>query len=531
MTDQQFSIDFPENKVSRVGVRDLLGAPTDAIVNPANSGLSHGGGLAAIISNEGGPKIDRHCEQYIKKYGHIPVTKAVATTAGELPYKGVVHAVGPRMGDGDEQAKIEATLMSCLEIAHAKEWSSIAFPAISTGLFMIPKDVCARAFKNAVAEFWAKHPDTSVKLILLCLTIDDYPEFEKILKSLKDDIKMREKEQVRPVEENIIKNIESEESESSSDIWREIEEYGHTYIVKNKDEWERHVLDEYGQDLKTIEFVDNVLEEAILNKADRVYFERFKEKAICRYEKKGALSPENPLESFQPILDRLKLIFCFDVDEHRVPQMYDPSYLRVKNTNHFCMAHLFTLPTTFGQNAMVHLVHGTAVTKIDIPEETQNLIKDYLNRKSGLIVTAGRTQRINNYVYYFLMDLIADSNRRIISIDENDKNHDLKKSANVSHVSDLPGAFFWPQTLWVALRFSPDIIMINNLDSEKLDELIEIVNLQEDVLFLITIESGLNDLIKKCRTFGIEIERVVKDPPAYHPITNLYTLFLKLPIA
>ena len=183
MTDRQFSINYSENKVFKVGIRDLLGAPVDVIVNPANSGLSHGGGIAAIISNEGGPQIDKHCAKYIEKYGRIPVTKAVATTAGNLPFKGIVHAVGPRMGDGREQSKIEATLMSCLAISQAKGWSSIAFPAISTGLFMIPKDVCARAFKNAVSSFWTKCPDTAVKLIWLCLTIDDYPVFEDILRS------------------------------------------------------------------------------------------------------------------------------------------------------------------------------------------------------------------------------------------------------------------------------------------------------------------------------------------------------------
>ena len=183
MADKQFSINYPENKVFQVGIRDLLSPAVDAIVNPANSGLSHGGGLAAIISEEGGPKIDDHCRKYIGKYGRIPVTKAVATTAGRLPYNGIIHAVGPRMGDGEEQNKIQATLISCLGAAQAKEWSSIAFPAISTGLFCIPKDVCARAFKNAVSSFWTMCPDTSVKLIWLCLTIEDYPVFERILQS------------------------------------------------------------------------------------------------------------------------------------------------------------------------------------------------------------------------------------------------------------------------------------------------------------------------------------------------------------
>ena len=183
MPDNQLSINYPEGKVFKVGIRDLLSAPVDAIVNPANSGLSHGSGIAAIISNEGGPKIDDHCKMYIEKYGRIPVTKAVATTAGMLPYKGIVHAVDPRMGDGDEINKIEARVMNCLAIAQAKGWGSIAFPAISTGLFMIPKDVCARAFKNAMASFWTKSPETPVKLIWLCLTIEDYPVFEDILRS------------------------------------------------------------------------------------------------------------------------------------------------------------------------------------------------------------------------------------------------------------------------------------------------------------------------------------------------------------
>jgi len=184
MTDNQFSINYAEDKVFKVDIGDLLGAAVDAIVNPANSGLSHGGGIAAIISNEGGPKIDKHSGKYIKKYGRIPVTKAVATAAGRLPYNGVIHAVGPRMGDGEEQLKIEATIMSCLGIAHAKGWESVAFPAISTGLFMISKDVCARAFKNAGASFWTKCPDTSVRLIWLCLTIEDYPVFANLLRSV-----------------------------------------------------------------------------------------------------------------------------------------------------------------------------------------------------------------------------------------------------------------------------------------------------------------------------------------------------------
>jgi O-acetyl-ADP-ribose deacetylase (regulator of RNase III) len=177
----EFSKKFEGGRVFKAGVFDLLGVSVDAIVNPANSGLSHGGGLAAAISDGAGPDLDRQCELAIKKIGRIPETQNVVTTAGRLPYKGVIHAVGPRMGDGDEQFKIEKTVINCLRRADSRGWKSVALPAISTGLFCVSKEACAEAFKNAVPGFWEKHPDSSVELIWLCLTIDDYPVFGKIL--------------------------------------------------------------------------------------------------------------------------------------------------------------------------------------------------------------------------------------------------------------------------------------------------------------------------------------------------------------
>jgi hypothetical protein len=83
-----------EGGVFKVSVSDLLGVSVNAIVNPANSGLSHGGGLAAAISDEAGPELERQCEMAIEKIGRIPVTQNVVTTAGQLPYKGAIHAVG-----------------------------------------------------------------------------------------------------------------------------------------------------------------------------------------------------------------------------------------------------------------------------------------------------------------------------------------------------------------------------------------------------------------------------------------------------
>ena len=69
--NQPFSTAYANGRLFKAGIMDLLGAPVDAIVNPANSGLSHGGGLAAVISDEAGPELDAQCEKIIDKIGRI----------------------------------------------------------------------------------------------------------------------------------------------------------------------------------------------------------------------------------------------------------------------------------------------------------------------------------------------------------------------------------------------------------------------------------------------------------------------------
>lgn len=181
--NHEFTLSFAENRIFRAGVFDLLGVMVDGIVNPANSGLSHGGGLAAAIADEAGPRLEKQCRTAVKKLGRIPVTHNVATTAGDLPYKGVIHAVGPRMGDGDEQVKLERTVLNCLKAADIRGWKSLALPAVSTGLFLVPEKTCAQAFRQAVPRYWKNNPESGIELIWLCLTIDDYPVFDSIFNS------------------------------------------------------------------------------------------------------------------------------------------------------------------------------------------------------------------------------------------------------------------------------------------------------------------------------------------------------------
>ncbi len=148
---------------------DLLAEPSDAIVNAANGQLAHGGGVAAAIARAAGPTLTEEGDRVVRERGVIPVGEAVVTTAGTLPYKGVIHAVGPHQGLGQEEEKLEKALRSAFLRAHEQGWTSVSFPAVSSGIFAVPLEVCARAYVAAVRGFWADHPDSSVRSIRLCL--------------------------------------------------------------------------------------------------------------------------------------------------------------------------------------------------------------------------------------------------------------------------------------------------------------------------------------------------------------------------
>jgi O-acetyl-ADP-ribose deacetylase (regulator of RNase III) len=162
-------IEYPGGKRFEIVVYDLLHEPTDAIVNAANSGLSHGGGVAAAISQAAGRELDEEGDRLVEEHGRVPVGGAVVTTAGKLPFKGVIHAVGPRMGDGDEQNMIVKALWSSFLRAHERGWKSVSFPGVSSGIFSVPHDICARGYLQAVEKFYSDFPDSPVSLLRLVL--------------------------------------------------------------------------------------------------------------------------------------------------------------------------------------------------------------------------------------------------------------------------------------------------------------------------------------------------------------------------
>lgn len=160
-----------------IQVADLLSAPVDVIVNPANSGLAHGGGVAGKIIQQGGQIIQDESNQFIKEHGMLESGMVAFTSAGRLPYQAIIHAVGPRMGEGHEQQKIEQAVSSSLMLCHMHDWNSVAFPAISTGIFGVPLEIAARAFFRAITSFWDARMDNAPEKILICLTEKSFEPF------------------------------------------------------------------------------------------------------------------------------------------------------------------------------------------------------------------------------------------------------------------------------------------------------------------------------------------------------------------
>jgi len=160
---------FPAGRMFQVVRGDLLKEPVDAIVNAANGQLAHGGGVAAIISRAAGPALQAECDRIVRERGPLPTGSAVASGAGKLPFKGVIHAVGPRQGEGEEEEKLVRALGAAFRCADEAGWSSLSFPAVSSGIFAVPLPLCARAYDAAVRRWYEDRPGTSLKLIRLCL--------------------------------------------------------------------------------------------------------------------------------------------------------------------------------------------------------------------------------------------------------------------------------------------------------------------------------------------------------------------------
>ena len=154
---------------------DITQCNVDAIVNAANSALQMGGGVAGAIRRTGGESIQQECD----RIGGTPVGTAVITSAGKLMARYVIHTVGPMMGEGDEDTKLENATRASLELADQKKLKSIALPAVSSGIFGYPVDRCARKMLSTTMKYLSEGAHSLEKVIFCLFDDKTYNEFKE----------------------------------------------------------------------------------------------------------------------------------------------------------------------------------------------------------------------------------------------------------------------------------------------------------------------------------------------------------------
>ena len=151
------------------GPGDITGESCDAIVNAANSSLMGGGGVDGAIHRAGGPAILEECKAVVDRQGRLSAGKAVATVGGRLAAKYVIHTVGPVWvgGDSDEPAILASCHTESIRVADELMVKTIAFPAISTGIYGYPVDLAAQVAITSAAEALARAVNVrEVKFVL-----------------------------------------------------------------------------------------------------------------------------------------------------------------------------------------------------------------------------------------------------------------------------------------------------------------------------------------------------------------------------
>ena len=149
---------------------DITALDTDAIVNAANERLAHGGGVAGIISRKGGPTIQRESAAWVRQHGPVATGSAAITSGGNLKARHVIHAVGP-VYDGAARARAAELLGSAvratLQVADDHGLTSVALPAISTGIFGYPVEEAAQVMLRAAIAYLRE--GTSLEQVVFCL--------------------------------------------------------------------------------------------------------------------------------------------------------------------------------------------------------------------------------------------------------------------------------------------------------------------------------------------------------------------------
>ena len=163
----------------QIKVRDITKEEVDVIVNAANTQLKGGGGVDGAIHRAAGPTVMEECRQI----GECPTGQAVITNAGKLKAKKIIHAVGPVWRDGThgEPLFLKSAYENSFAVAIQNSLKTIAFPAISTGVYGYPKEDAALIALNMGFRFEADFE----RIIYVCFSQNDYDIYQTAWQKLK----------------------------------------------------------------------------------------------------------------------------------------------------------------------------------------------------------------------------------------------------------------------------------------------------------------------------------------------------------
>ena len=160
-------------------IGDLTLTEADAFVFYAQSDLDLGSGFGTAISVRGGPTIKKELDEL----GPLETGEAIATTAGNLNAKYIIHAVGPRFQEKDTELKLRTTVKAALECAESKGATSIAFPPMGAGFYGIPLPICAHIMTQTIRDY-LEQGSTLQKVVIVALDSREYKPFQESIETL-----------------------------------------------------------------------------------------------------------------------------------------------------------------------------------------------------------------------------------------------------------------------------------------------------------------------------------------------------------
>lgn len=177
-----------DHVVISVSQGDITAWQGDMIVNASNSGLYGGGGVDGAIHRAGGPRIAEECAVIRQKQGGVLPGEAAVTSAGRLPFRGVIHTVGPiwKGGNAGESMVLANCYINSLDLACTHEARSIAFPNISTGIYNFPKELACKVALESVIQYVRDRRAADLKLQrieFVCFEQDNADWYEATLQA------------------------------------------------------------------------------------------------------------------------------------------------------------------------------------------------------------------------------------------------------------------------------------------------------------------------------------------------------------